>query len=85
MPTKKRTSRSRWVDSDDAPPLGRDWFARAEIRQGRKLVRRGRPKSVAPKKAINIRIDPDVLAFFRAGGPGWQSRINKLLRKAARL
>ena len=85
MPTKKRISKSKWVDPDDAPRLGRDWFRRAEIRQGRELVRRGRPKSVAPKKAINIRIDPDVLAFFRAGGPGWQSRINKLLRKAARL
>ncbi|HLY88978.1 MAG TPA: BrnA antitoxin family protein [Acetobacteraceae bacterium] len=31
--------------------------------------------------AVNIRLDADVLAFFRASGPGWQSRINAALRK----
>ena len=45
----------------------------------------GRPKKVAPKEAVNIRLDPDVLEHFRAGGPGWQSRINEALRKAAGL
>jgi uncharacterized protein (DUF4415 family) len=34
---------------------------------------------------VNIRLDPDVLDHFRAGGPGWQSRINTALRKAAKL
>jgi hypothetical protein len=34
MPTKKRTTASKRVDPDDAPPLDRDWFERAEIRQG---------------------------------------------------
>jgi uncharacterized protein (DUF4415 family) len=49
-------------------------------------VRRGgRPKKLAPKEAVNIRLDPDVLARFRAGGRGWQSRINAALRKAAGL
>ncbi len=40
-----------------------------------------------PKAAISIRLDPDVLAFFKAGGKGYQSRINAVLRsyvKAAR-
>jgi uncharacterized protein (DUF4415 family) len=85
MPTKKRTTKSKWVDPDDAPRLDRDWFERAEIREGDKLVRRGRPKKEAPKEAVNIRLDPDVLAHFRASGPGWQSRINQALRKVARL
>ncbi|WP_413467798.1 BrnA antitoxin family protein [Mesorhizobium sp. B2-8-5] len=31
------------------------------------------------------RLDSDVVARFRAGGPGWQSRINEILRKAAGL
>jgi uncharacterized protein (DUF4415 family) len=39
----------------------------------------------APKEAVNIRLDPDVLAYFRGTGPGWQSRINAALRKAAGL
>jgi uncharacterized protein (DUF4415 family) len=45
----------------------------------------GRPKKMAPKEAVNIRLDPDVVAHFRAGGPGWQSRMNVALRKAAGL
>jgi uncharacterized protein (DUF4415 family) len=36
-----------------------------------------------PKKLIALRLDPDVLEHFRATGPGWQSRINEALRKAA--
>jgi uncharacterized protein (DUF4415 family) len=32
-----------------------------------------------------LRLDPDIIAAFRAGGPGWQSRINDALRKAAGL
>jgi uncharacterized protein (DUF4415 family) len=52
---------------------------------GNKLLRRGRPKSAAPKEAVSLRLDSDVLAHFRADGPGWQSRINAALRKAARL
>ncbi len=32
------------------------------------------------KAAISIRLDADVLAFFKADGPGYQSRINAVLR-----
>jgi uncharacterized protein (DUF4415 family) len=35
------------------------------------------------KEQVTLRIDQDVLEFFRAGGPGWQDRINEALRKAA--
>ena len=34
----------------------------------------------ASKVAISIRLDPDVLAFFKRGGPGYQRRINQVLR-----
>ena len=33
-----------------------------------------------PKQAISIRIDEDVLAFFKKMGPGYQSRMNAVLR-----
>jgi uncharacterized protein (DUF4415 family) len=46
---------------------------------------RGRPTLDNPKKQVTIRLDSDVLEKFRAGGPGWQSRINDILRKAAGL
>lgn len=46
---------------------------------------RGRPPSENPKQQVTLRLDADVVAKFRAGGPGWQSRINSALRKAAGL
>ena len=45
----------------------------------RGIVRRGL-KPVAPKAAISLRVDDDVLAWFRAQGAGYQSRINAVLR-----
>lgn len=36
------------------------------------------------KVAVTLRLDPDTLAAFKAGGPGWQTRINGVLRQAAR-
>lgn len=44
------------------------------------LPKRGRPPAKAPKKAVNIRLSPDVLDAFRATGPGWQTRVNQALR-----
>ncbi|MGN6685716.1 MAG: BrnA antitoxin family protein, partial [Devosia sp.] len=38
-----------------------------------------------PKQAISLRVDADVLDKFKADGPGWQSRMNDALRKAAGL
>jgi uncharacterized protein (DUF4415 family) len=85
MRTKKPGFENEWVDRDDAPRLTREWFERADLYRGDKMVRRGRPKSASPKEAVNLRLDPDVLEYFRKTGPGWQSRINEALRKAAGL
>ncbi len=67
----------RYSDRDDAPDLSRDgWpekFARAP-------VRRGRPPSVRPKVSTTIRLSQDVIDHFRAGGRGWQTRIDEALR-----
>jgi uncharacterized protein (DUF4415 family) len=42
---------------------------------------RGRPKAEAPKVPVTLRVDPDVLAAYKASGPGWQTRMNEVLRK----
>ncbi len=34
------------------------------------------------KEQVTLRIDQDVLEYFREDGPGWQDRINAALRKA---
>lgn len=43
---------------------------------------RGRPRVEAPLQQISIRLDPEVIARFKATGKGWQARINEVLRKA---
>jgi len=43
--------------------------------------RPGRPVGTS-KQAVSIRLDKDVLEKFRATGPGWQSRINEVLKRA---
>jgi len=55
------------ADDPDAAPLDVDW-------SNAKLV-------TPPKKtAMSIRLDDDVLEFFRQTGPGYQTRINAVLR-----
>jgi uncharacterized protein (DUF4415 family) len=45
----------------------------------RGIVRRGlRP--AAPKTSVALRLDADVLAWFKAQGPGYQTRVNAVLR-----
>lgn len=42
---------------------------------------RGRPKSVTTKQLVSIRYSPEVLAYFKAKGDGWQSLIDLVLRE----
>ncbi|MDD5587449.1 MAG: BrnA antitoxin family protein [Alphaproteobacteria bacterium] len=42
----------------------------------RRRARKGEPV----KKAVSIRLSPEVIMFFKAKGPGWQTRIDKALR-----
>jgi|HubBroStandDraft_6_1064221.scaffolds.fasta_scaffold133346_3 uncharacterized protein (DUF4415 family) len=43
------------------------------------------PQKRPTKRLISLRLDPDVIAHFRARGRGWQARINSTLRKAVGL
>jgi uncharacterized protein (DUF4415 family) len=43
------------------------------------MVRRGL-KPLPPKASISLRVDQDVLEWFKAQGPGYQTRINVVLR-----
>lgn len=46
------------------------------------LKPRGRPKSPESKVAISLRLAPDTLARWKATGPGWQTRMAKVLRES---
>lgn len=48
-------------------------------------VKRGRPRAAVTKVSTTLRLDPDVISAFKSEGPGWQSRINAALRRAAGL
>ena len=65
-------------EKDLAPDLSAgEWpekFAKA-------TVRRGRPPSANPKVSTTIRLSPEVVDHFKAGGRGWQTRIDAALRE----
>jgi uncharacterized protein (DUF4415 family) len=76
-----------WIEEDfamatrfDPPIKAKDLTP--EILAG--IARRG-PQRAPTKVAVSIRLSPDVIAHFKAKGPGWQSRIDDALRKAVKL
>jgi uncharacterized protein (DUF4415 family) len=61
----------------EIPELTDAMLARAEFYSGDRFVRSGSPdKSDEP---IAIQLLPEIVAHFRAQGPGWQARINAVL------
>lgn len=59
----------RVAEDPDAPPL----FTEAMLEKAVWVM----PRKAVP---ISLRVDPDVLAFYKSGGPGYQSRMNSVLR-----
>jgi len=69
-----KTTSNRRVDPDNPP-----W---SEEMLGPPVFKRGRGPQKAPTKVLTtVRLDADVLAFFKAQGSGYQTRINDELRK----
>lgn len=74
---------------DDNPEWIADDFARAKPASAlpdhiRAAFPRTRgPQKASTKVAVSIRLSAEVIAHFKAGGPGWQSRIDEALRKMA--
>lgn len=65
-----------WTSSDFAKAVS---FVELPADLRKALGSRGLQK--APKKvAVSIRLSPEVAEAFRASGPGWQSRVNEILR-----
>jgi uncharacterized protein (DUF4415 family) len=83
---------ARHMVEDDSPEWTAEDFARAEVWDGNKFLghgrdfengkrKAGRPKGSGTKELVTLRIDRDILDHFRAGGPGWQTRLNDALRE----
>lgn len=60
------------IDLSDSPEIAVEMFARAIVRKGL--------KPIARKEQLTLRIDSDVLEWFRRQGQGYQTKINALLR-----
>jgi uncharacterized protein (DUF4415 family) len=58
-------------DPDAAPELDEEWFRSAVL-------------AVPAKMAMSLRVDTDVLEWFRSQGKGWQTRMNSILRAYAK-
>jgi uncharacterized protein (DUF4415 family) len=81
-PVTSRKSRTDWkrvdalkdhkIDFSDIPEVTPEMFARAMVRRGL--------KPVARKRQLTIRVDSDVLEWYKRQGPGYQTRINSVLR-----
>lgn len=93
MNAKLHDSPKPWVDPDDAPELGDDFFEQGEWKIGeqpvsategaaalQKSLSRGRPKAETTKLALTVRYDADVVEAFKATGKGWQTRMNAALK-----
>ena len=72
-------------DPNDAEAT-RAWLAKADLIRGGKVVRRGKrgPQKAPRKKLVSLRLPEEVIEHFKAGGPGWQTRIEKTLREAVK-
>jgi len=60
------------IDFSDIPPVPPEMFARGIVRRGLKPVIR--------KKQLTLRMDSDVIEWFKKQGQGYQTKINSLLR-----
>ena len=84
-PASRRTSGSNFEKSDahsikaseyeELPELTAEMLERATVKKG------GRPRSANPRQLISLRLPPEVIARWKATGPGWQTRMAERLAK----
>ena len=85
--SSKQIAAAKAAAAPPAPPDGIDW-SHGIVTPGGGVaatigaLRKARGKNKEPtKEQVAIRIDPEVLAAFRADGPGWQTRMNTALKE----
>ena len=83
MNVKQKNSAPTSLDSDSLPEITDAWIAGADLYNGDNLVRRGRPKLANPRQLLSLRLPPQIIARWKATGPGWQTRMAEALEKTA--
>jgi uncharacterized protein (DUF4415 family) len=82
MSAKRKGSVRTSSRVDEIPELTEEWIRGADLYVGPKLVRRGRPPLAKPRQLLSIRLPQDVIAKWKASGPGWQTRMAEVLERA---
>jgi len=82
MSAKRKGSGRTSPPTREPPEITDEWIAGADMYRGEKLVRRGRPKLQHPRKLLSLRLPPEVIARWKATGPGWQTRMAEVLEKS---
>ena len=73
--------RSTWTDSSFAQSTEHSAHATQPAPQAAPAVAPAGAPSMPMKQIVTIRLDVDTLAWFKSAGPGYQTRINQLLRE----
>lgn len=72
-----------WTNEDFARALGPEHLPLEVLAHLPKTLARVRGlQKAATKRAVSLRLSADVIDHFRAGGPGWQTRIDEVLKDA---
>jgi uncharacterized protein (DUF4415 family) len=80
---KREAAADAPIDDQTGPYNPNDAAAVSAYWQEAAITRgRGRPPVAIKRPTLNMRVDADVLDAFKATGPGWQTRINAVLRDA---
>ena len=82
MNAKRKGSVRTSPTKGEPPEITESWVAEADLRRGGKLVRRGRPKLLNPRRLLSLRLPPDVITSWKASGPGWQTRMAEAIEKS---
>jgi uncharacterized protein (DUF4415 family) len=78
----KRKGSGRISKDADPPEIMDAWIAGADLYDGKKLVKRGRPKLANPRQLLSLRLRPEIIARWKESGPGWQTRMAEVLKKS---
>ena len=66
---------------EEIPEFTDEFFERADLPEGGKLVHRGRPKTGNRKVLLSVRYSQEVVEYFRSTGNGWQTRMDEALKE----
>ncbi len=82
MNAKRRSSGRTSAERAEAPEIDEAWIAGADLYDGAKLIRRGRPKLANPRRLLSLRLPPEIIERWKASGPGWQTRMAEVLERS---